>query len=81
MDTSGDVGIIEIVDDGPGIPPDEYERVFDAFYRIAGTHEPGSGLGLAIAREAAARLGGTVSLRDREDRSGLIFSYRQSLTR
>lgn len=78
--TDGEMAVIEVVDSGPGIPPDECERVFDAFYRIAGTHESGSGLGLAIAREAAMRLGGEVSLKNREDQPGLIFSYRQSLT-
>lgn len=77
--TDGEMAVIEVVDNGPGIPPDECERVFDAFYRIAGTPESGSGLGLAIAREAAIRLGGKVSLKNRADQPGLIFSYRQRL--
>ncbi|QIK38709.1 two-component sensor histidine kinase [Caldichromatium japonicum] len=81
LSTDNDTAIIEVLDDGPGIPPDECERVFDAFYRIAGTYESGSGLGLAIAREAAMRLGGSVSLSNRKDRSGAIFTYRQGLTR
>ncbi|MBY0578361.1 MAG: hypothetical protein K2P57_04875 [Burkholderiales bacterium] len=72
--------IIEIVDDGPGIPVSEYERVFDAFYRMPGTHGEGSGLGLAIVREAAIRMGGTVSLRGRQKGAGLVFCYRQSLS-
>jgi two-component system OmpR family sensor kinase len=69
--------IIEVVDSGPGIPISEREHVFDAFYRMPGTSGEGSGLGLAIAREAAIRLGGTVSVHDRKEGPGLVFRYRQ----
>jgi two-component system OmpR family sensor kinase len=69
--------IIEIVDTGPGIPVSERARVFDSFYRMPGTAGIGSGLGLAIAREAAIRLGGSVSLHKRENGCGLIFRYQQ----
>ncbi|MCB1920071.1 MAG: two-component sensor histidine kinase [Candidatus Competibacteraceae bacterium] len=72
-DAQGD--LIEIVDNGPGIPPAERERVFDAFYRIPGAKGEGSGLGLAIAREAAILMGGTVNLYNRQTGSGLIFRY------
>jgi len=68
---------IEVVDNGPGIPALERERVFDSFYRIPGNGSEGSGLGLTIAREAATRLGGTVSLHARHEGSGLLFRYRQ----
>ncbi|HET7793408.1 MAG TPA: ATP-binding protein [Rhizobacter sp.] len=52
-----------VVDDaGPGIPPDERERVFDRFYRRASGNEAGSGLGLAIVKSVAARHGATVAL-------------------
>lgn len=70
--------IIEVVDNGHGIPVSERERVFDSFYRISGTSGDGSGLGLAIAREAAIRLGGILSLHGRENSSGLVFRYRQA---
>jgi two-component system OmpR family sensor kinase len=69
--------IVEVVDNGPGIPVFERERVFDPFYRIPGTAGEGSGLGLSIAREAAARQGGKVSLLNRTEGSGLIFRYQQ----
>ena len=69
--------IIEIVDSGPGIPVSELERVFDPFYRLPEAAGEGSGLGLSIAREAAISLGGTVSLLNRPDGSGLIFRYQQ----
>lgn len=53
---------ISVLDDGPGIAPQERERVFERFHR-AGAHDcPGSGLGLAIVRQAALRLGGSVRL-------------------
>ena len=54
-----------LVDDsGPGIPPDERERVFDRFYRgTAGRRRPeGTGLGLAVARALIQSQGGTLSL-------------------
>ena len=73
-DGNGDV--IEVVDNGPGIPISERERVLDAFYRVPGADGEGSGLGLAIAREAAIRLGGIVSLHERCGGTGLVFRYR-----
>jgi signal transduction histidine kinase len=53
---------LSVSDDGPGIPHEHLERVFDRFYRVEGPHASGSGLGLAIARELAERMGGTVEL-------------------
>jgi len=53
---------IIIDDDGPGIPSDKREKVFDRFYRIAGAITPGSGLGLAIAKQIAERLGVRIAL-------------------
>ncbi len=55
-------GVIRVVDDGPGIAPEERERVFDRFYRKPGTRAPGSGLGLAIVKAIAAAHGATVEL-------------------
>jgi len=46
-----------VEDDGPGIAEHERERVFDRFYRVAGTDSPGSGLGLAIVQLIAQRHG------------------------
>ncbi len=77
LTADAEMAVIEIVDNGPGIPPAERERVFDAFYRMPGTVGTGSGLGLAIALEAATRLGGEVSLKELADGPGLVFSYRQ----
>lgn len=44
---------LEVEDNGPGIPADQRDRVFDRFYRLPGTSGHGSGLGLAIVREIA----------------------------
>jgi two-component system, OmpR family, sensor kinase len=74
----GDDAVIEAIDNGPGIPPSDRERVFDAFHRLPGAEGSGTGLGLAIARDAAARLGGEVSLDAGKDGLGLVFRYRQS---
>ncbi|HSW17273.1 MAG TPA: ATP-binding protein [Ramlibacter sp.] len=65
--------IVEVVDTGPGIAPDQIERVFDRFFRVPGNDDTrGSGLGLAIAQSAARRCGLRIALRNRPDRSGLI---------
>jgi two-component system sensor histidine kinase TctE len=45
--------VVEIEDDGIGIPPEERESVFERFYRVLGTDAEGSGLGLPIAAEIA----------------------------
>jgi signal transduction histidine kinase len=63
---------IEVIDTGPGIPPELMDRVFDRFFRVPGGNARGSGLGLAIARSAAERCGMRILLRNRADRSGLI---------
>ena len=51
-----------IEDSGPGIAPEERERVFDRFYRIAGSEASGSGLGLAIIKAIAERHGAVLAL-------------------
>ena len=47
-----------VSDDGPGIPPELLERVFERFFRGPGAAARGTGLGLAIARELAERMDG-----------------------
>ncbi len=57
---------LEIADTGPGIPRDEWERVFERFYRREPSRSRrtgGSGLGLALSRAIATWLGGTVRVR------------------
>ena len=64
-----DSGVVRLLvrDDGPGVPVDERERVFERFARRDDARSRdvgGTGLGLPIARELAARAGGTVRLDD-----------------
>jgi signal transduction histidine kinase len=49
---------ISVTDDGPGIAPDDQERIFERFYRVGASGSAGSGLGLAIARGLAELHGG-----------------------
>lgn len=56
--------VLTVDDDGPGIPADERDHVFERFYRIVGSTEEGSGLGLAIVREVVENAGGRVTLGD-----------------
>jgi two-component system OmpR family sensor kinase len=73
--------IVEISDNGPGIPAEERVRVFDRFYRVgasadrARTDVAGSGLGLAIVRRIAEQHGATVSLAESKG-GGLLVSIR-----
>jgi two-component system sensor histidine kinase GlrK len=65
--------LLDVADDGPGIPPAERERVFDPFYRgrnVAGGPLRGSGIGLSIVRDYAQAHGGTVEVVDEPARSG-----------
>jgi two-component system sensor histidine kinase TctE len=51
--TGTDAVVLSVEDNGPGIPEQERERVFERFYRMLGTGTEGCGLGLAIVREIA----------------------------
>ena len=65
--------VVEVADEGPGIPPVERERVFDPFYRgrnASGGRMPGSGIGLSIVRDYAQAHGGTVEVVDELNRAG-----------
>ncbi len=73
---SNNTAVLEVSDNGPGIVAAEKEQVFFSFHRAASSlGSEGSGLGLAIAWEAAAILGGSLSLHDQPTGSGLIYRY------
>jgi two-component system OmpR family sensor kinase len=62
----GERAVLEVVDAGPGMPPEVAERAFERFYRAdpaRSRHKGGSGLGLAIVQATVDAHGGTVSLR------------------
>jgi signal transduction histidine kinase len=57
--------VLTVSDDGPGIPPDQHDRVFERFTRIDDSRHGatgGTGLGLAIAREIIERHGGALTI-------------------
>jgi signal transduction histidine kinase len=59
---SGGDAVLEVEDDGPGIPREARERIFEVFYSRRGG---GTGLGLPIARQIVERHGGTIEVDDR----------------
>jgi two-component system sensor histidine kinase GlrK len=69
----GDAAVLEVEDSGPGIPREEREQVFEAFYQGStpcGGHLKGTGLGLSIAREYVEAHRGTISVVDPISSSG-----------
>ncbi|MCW5654976.1 sensor histidine kinase [Hydrogenophaga sp.] len=64
LDRFSGVQVLQVEDDGPGIPENEREFVMQPFYRALGTNVDGSGLGLAIVQEIAQQHGATVSMED-----------------
>ena len=74
LNYSGDPIILQVQDEGPGIPEEDSERIFNKYYRARPTHkEPGSGLGLAAVRAIAVAHGGSVMARNLPDR-GAVFT-------
>ena len=57
-----DRAILTVSDDGPGIPPEAAERIFERFVRLSEDSNGGCGLGLSIVKAIVERAGGTVSL-------------------
>src|SRR5437764_15435639 len=65
--TEGAALVVEVADDGPGVPAADRERVFERFARLdpaRGSDDGGAGLGLSIAREIAVRHGGRLAFAD-----------------
>jgi signal transduction histidine kinase/FixJ family two-component response regulator len=76
-DASGKIGLrISVEDTGPGIKPEDRERIFEPFVRLAApaSKEPGSGLGLAICRSYVELMGGTISVKGGEG-AGSVFLF------
>jgi two-component system heavy metal sensor histidine kinase CusS len=73
--SEGDMVHISVLDEGPGVPPEERDRVFDPFFRAASERrrDDGSGLGLAIVREIARVHGGDVSVEQGPEGKGALF--------
>jgi len=65
---------VAVSDDGPVIPIDERQRVFERFHRLLGAHADGSGLGLAIVREIAQLHDASIALTEDVDGLGNTFT-------
>jgi two-component system sensor histidine kinase KdpD len=65
--------LVEVLDEGPGLPPGAEERIFEKFYRAA-TQPPGSGLGLPICKAILAAHGGKIWAENRSPR-GAAFRF------
>jgi two-component system sensor histidine kinase KdpD len=69
--------IVRVLDEGPGIPAEQLERIFEKFHRVRlpnGSGPIGTGLGLAISRGFIEAHGGTVTAANRTDRRGAVFT-------
>jgi signal transduction histidine kinase len=77
----GGQAVLQVLDRGPGVPPDQRERIFEPFYRLPGAseREGGVGLGLALVRSIAERHGGSVAGDNREG-GGACFTLRLPAT-
>lgn len=64
--------ILQVIDNGPGIPKELRSRVFERFYRVLGTKQQGSGLGLAIVQQIAQLHHAQLKLDKPKDGTGLI---------
>lgn len=76
--TTPDWAILQVVDDGSGVPRADRERVFERFVRLDESRardDGGAGPGLAIARDIAVRHGGTLTVDDAPG-GGALFELR-----
>ncbi len=71
----GDDASVAVIDEGPGVPAGEAERIFERFVRLKPENGRGAGLGLSIARRIAVVHGGTIEV-GREPGRGAVFTLR-----
>lgn len=70
--------IIEIADNGPGVPEESLRKVFDKFYRVPGSKSGGTGLGLTITKAIVEAHNGQIVVRNHPE-GGLIFTITLNL--
>lgn len=68
--------VLTVADNGPGIPEDLRERVFERFFRVLGTKTSGSGLGLGIVQQIAQIHHANIELSEPKVGTGLVISVR-----
>jgi two-component system sensor histidine kinase KdpD len=75
-DRKGQTVQLQVIDEGPGIPPELVEKIFEKFFRVhAGDRtRAGTGLGLAICRGFIEAMDGRITATNRADRSGAVFT-------
>ena len=67
--------VIEVEDDGPGVPPADRHRIFQRFYRLSrDSQQFGSGLGLSIVQAIVGRIGARMNIAEGRDQQGLRIS-------
>ncbi|KEO88647.1 hypothetical protein EH31_16965 [Erythrobacter longus] len=73
--------VLTVADDGPGVPAEERERVFQRFYRGEATASDiqGNGMGLALARAIAECHGFSLSLMDKAEGASFVLQRRGSV--
>jgi two-component system sensor histidine kinase RstB len=77
LNLEGETAVLQVEDDGPGIPEEEREQVFQPFVRLDPSRDRatgGCGLGLAIVHSVAVAMGGTISV-DASDLGGARFRF------
>ena len=70
--------LLQVIDEGEGIPSGDLEHIFDKFYRVQKGDQvrAGTGLGLAISRGFVEAMRGTITAANRTDRKGAVFTIR-----
>jgi two-component system sensor histidine kinase KdpD len=75
--------VLQVIDEGEGIPQGDLEHIFDKFYRVQKTDQvrPGTGLGLAISRGFVEAMNGSIVAANRPDRRGAVFAITLPISR
>ncbi len=74
-ETTGSHYLFSVSDDGPGIPPEDHERIFELFERAVPERSGGTGVGLAIVRKVIESVGGHLELESSQEGSTFRFSW------